>query len=167
MKQSDERPFRIVHGFTPQNPEFLIAHTNQNCLPYGPPNHVALWVTNTKIWPHKPTPPLATAQSALQTWSITGIPVPDPSNHTTLILWIIIPVLLQVEWKLLTRGKWSGNDAQWMVVVPCLMCIQLAMWCREKMWKWGGSKNDWFVSWRRASGDQSRQLLGWRLMGNE
>ena len=98
-----------------------------------------LWVTNIKISQHAPTPPLATAQSSLQTWSSTTIPVPDPSKHTELTLCTIIVVLIQVEWKLLTRGQWGDNDAQRMVVMPCFMCVEVAMWCRAKMWKWGGT----------------------------
>ena len=138
MNQSDERPFRIVHGFTPQNPEFWLAHPHTNWSPSGPPSHVGLCATNIKIWQPPPTPPLATAQSALQIWSSTTIPIPDPPTHTTLTLCTIIVILIQVESQLLTRGQWSDNHAQQMVVIPCLMCFEVATWCRAKMWKWEG-----------------------------
>ena len=35
-----------------------------------------------------------------------------------------IVVLLHVEWTLLTRGQWSDNDAQRIVMMPCVMCAE-------------------------------------------
>ena len=32
------------------------------------------------------------------------------------------------------------NYAQCIVVMPCFMCVEVAMWCRAKMWKWGGTE---------------------------
>ena len=152
----DKRPFRIVHKFAPQNPEIWFAHTKTNRTPSSPPNLTDLWLTNIKIRQHTPTSPLATAHSVLRTWSSTIIPIPNSSKHTTLSPCTQIIVLLQLEWMLLIRGQWKDSYAQRVVAMSCLICVEVAMWFRAKMWKWGGQRKRSVSLVRRASEMTSR-----------
>ena len=59
-------------------------HTKANRPLSSPPIGTDLLLTNIKIQQHTPKSPLATAHSALQTWSSTGVLIPNSSKHTTL-----------------------------------------------------------------------------------